>query len=407
MSRAAKRLPAVWLIGAGTAFSLLGDQALYSTLPVYFDDLGLRAIEVGILLSANRWIRLFTNQVAHRLLERADQRLLFAAAAVLGAITTAVYAITPGFALFLLARMAWGLSWSFIRHLGTLTVLEASADGSAGRSAGLLGGISRTGSIGGLLGGAMLVDWLGFGPALGILALISLIAVPLVWVGFVPVTGVSRSAAVAEGGSIDVSRVLGFTHGMVGAGLVIGTLGAVLDERLTANGWWSAATLTGAVLAVRFLLESVAAPLLGAVSDHHGVRSAATGFFGLGAVSLLVAILSPSLALLVVGIVAFFVSGTALGAGLVGSAAQRGSRSLASYVTAADLGAAAGPLLGWIALDVFDERRIGLALGAVLYGVSAMIALRYLNDEDSVAEAIDSTMSAAHHDERAEPNDAG
>ena len=44
------RRPVV-LVGTATAFSLLGDQALYSVLPTYYAELGLLPIQVGILLA--------------------------------------------------------------------------------------------------------------------------------------------------------------------------------------------------------------------------------------------------------------------------------------------------------------------------------------------------------------------
>ena len=52
------RIGSTALLGAATAFSLLGDQTLYSVLPVYYGDLGLSPMQVGLLLSANRWVRL-------------------------------------------------------------------------------------------------------------------------------------------------------------------------------------------------------------------------------------------------------------------------------------------------------------------------------------------------------------
>ena len=62
------RLPApALLVALATGFSLLGDQALYAVLPVIHSDLGLSALQVGLLLSVNRWIRLLTNEFAHRL----------------------------------------------------------------------------------------------------------------------------------------------------------------------------------------------------------------------------------------------------------------------------------------------------------------------------------------------------
>lgn len=368
-----RRRSTVWLVGIATAFSLLGDQTLYSTLPIFFEELGLRPFEVGIILSANRWIRMGTNELAHRLTDVLDQRMMFVAALALGGLTTLVYASTPGFVLFVAARLVWGLCWSFIRHLGLLSVMEVSDDGRAGQSAGHLGGISRVGSIGGLLGGALLVDWLGFGPALLLLAGLSMLALPFAVVGFVPF--VPRSVVAKAGGQGGtISSVLGFAHGMVGSGLVLSTLGAVLDERTGRGGWLSATTLTGGVLALRFVLEGGVAARLGAISDNRGVRSSSTGAFAVGSAALVVAALSPTVPVLIASVVTFFVCGTALGAGLLGFAGSQGSRSLARYVTANDMGAASGPLIGWIALGLFDQRALGLAIGAAVYGAAAIVA---------------------------------
>ncbi|MGH1490111.1 MAG: MFS transporter [Acidimicrobiales bacterium] len=382
MSSPARRSSTVWFVGIATAFSLLGDQTLYSTLPIFFEELGLRPYEVGIILSANRWIRLGTNELAHRLTDVVDQRLMFAAALTLGAITTAIYATTPGFAVFVAARLAWGLCWSFIRHLGVLSVMAASDDGQTGRSAGRLGGISRVGSIGGLLGGAVLVDWLGFGLALLILAGLSVLALPFAMIGFAPVAASASTGARAGRGNL-VSSGLGFAHGMVGSGLVLSTLGAVLDERTTSGRWLSATTLTGGVLAVRFVLEGGAAARLGAISDTYGVRVSSVGSFAVGSVALFVASLAPTVPVLIASVVTFFVCGTALGAGLLGFAGSQGSGVLARYVTAADLGAAAGPLVGWIALDLFDQRTLGLAIGAAIYGAAAVAAWTLMGDRPS------------------------
>ena len=124
VARFFERNRSVVFVGAATAFSLLGDQALYAVLPVYYESLGLKALEVGILLSANRWIRLLTNDLAHRLAAQPGfgQKALFVGAFGLGAATTLVYGLTASFTWLLLARLAWGLAWSFIRHLGVQAV---------------------------------------------------------------------------------------------------------------------------------------------------------------------------------------------------------------------------------------------------------------------------------------------
>ena len=54
----------VVFIALATAFSLLGDQMLYSVLPTYYAELGLMPYQVGLILSVNRWVRLITNSLA-------------------------------------------------------------------------------------------------------------------------------------------------------------------------------------------------------------------------------------------------------------------------------------------------------------------------------------------------------
>jgi hypothetical protein len=136
--------------------------------------------------------------------------------------------------------------------------------------------------------------------------------------------------------------------------------------------------LTGGVLAMRFVLEGGAAARLGAISDNRGVRLASTGAFAAGAAALVVAAAAPTVPVLLLSVITFFICGTALGAGLIGFAGAQGSRALARYATATDLGAASGPLIGWIALGVFDQRTLGLAIGAVVYGLAAVAAFLLL-----------------------------
>ena len=63
-------------MAAASALSLLGDQMLYSVLPSAYGELGLVPIQVGLVLSMNRWVRLLTNHLAARLCERCDMAWL-------------------------------------------------------------------------------------------------------------------------------------------------------------------------------------------------------------------------------------------------------------------------------------------------------------------------------------------
>ena len=45
-------------------------KAFFTVLPVAHETLGLSPLQVGILLSANRWVRIGTNHLARSVLER-------------------------------------------------------------------------------------------------------------------------------------------------------------------------------------------------------------------------------------------------------------------------------------------------------------------------------------------------
>jgi MFS family permease len=376
----------VALVSAATALSLLGDQVLYSVLPVYFETFGLAPFQVGILLSANRWIRLLTNHLAHVTHRRVAPQIIFPAALTLGVATTCMYLGTASFLWLLAARVLWGLAWSYIRHTGVLAIMARTPAHRAGETMGYYNGVSRVGSVAGLFGGALLVEALGYTPAILLLALASATGIPLAM-------RVRHFVADEESGATDddqqegtrVLLLLGFILGAVGPGFVMSTLGYVLSERLgdSANllGFtFGAATFAGSLLAIRLVLDTFFAPILGALGDRVGVRRAGVLFFAAGALALVGAALvtwTPALALLVIG---FFMCGTALTAALGGNAANRGSRIYSRYVSAADVGAATGPLLGWSALELIAEPTLGLILGAAFFAVATLVMTRFPSD---------------------------
>ncbi len=221
----------VALIAAATAFSLLGDQMLYSVVPSAYGGLGLMPIQVGLVLSLNRWIRLLTNHLAARLCERYDLAWLAGVAFGLGALITFAYSLTPRFWLLLVARLGWGLCWSFIRQIGIMTAADTAPAGHLGRTMGLHGGISRTGSVGGNVLGALGHDLIGFSATMGIFGLVSLLAVPLGVLSRRQLPHASRDDRPT--GQDRASPVLigcGFIVGCAGPGLMMSTLGMILKE---------------------------------------------------------------------------------------------------------------------------------------------------------------------------------
>jgi MFS family permease len=169
----------------------------------------------------------------------------------------------------------------------------------------------------------------------------------------------------------------GFSYGFVLAGMLVTSVGLLLQERIADSG--SIATLAGLVLGARWLSEIALAPIAGSISDRMGRTRAlpATAFMGAVCILLVVVVMPVALWALAIGVM--FLLGTALQVNAEASAGDLSASSdqrhiLGRYATAVDLGSAAGPLL---TLPLVSA--IGLTptyvLGAALLLISGILAL--------------------------------
>lgn len=387
MNREAGHRRAVVFVSLATASSLLGDQMLYAVLPSYYGELGLQPYQVGILLSANRIVRLLSNQLAERACRIWAPSVLLAICLSIGAGLNLIYGFFAVFPILLGARILWGICWSFIRQIGMTTVVDHALDAHLGRYMGYYAGISRMGSISGNLLGAAGHDLIGFTATLVIFAIASLVMVPL--------GPAARRAApeprVAATGTARVRQPIralllcGFVSGAVGQGLLASTLGAVVAARLPQGidlyGFTiGVATLTGLLLASRWLSD-LSAPLFGISVDRWGPRSMGTLYFAGGGVALILAAISTSVIGLVGSVLLFYACAAGVGVVLHSMAGAGGAPVIARYVTASDLGSAVGPNLGWLVLQAGVAVHGVFLLGAVLYlvaGATAALAIIHI-----------------------------
>jgi len=231
---------------------------------------------------------------------------------------------------------------------------------------GFYNGVSRIGSAAGLFGGAVLIDGVGFNLGILIIAGISLLAVPLAARAFSgPLPHREPVSAPAPWALL----LLGACIGAVPA-FVLSTLGASISTYTEITDLIPAATLTGAVLATRYVLDSLAAPVLDFVFDRLGLHHATVVCLAGGALLLIAASAAPDLIPFVSCVVLFFGMTTLMYAGVGGVASALGSGAYARYVTALDFGAAAGALLAWILVAQFSDPFIPLAAAAVLSGLT-------------------------------------
>lgn len=373
------------LTGLAVAFSLLGDMMMYAVIPVHYIALGLTPLQVGVLLSANRWVRMVTNSIAERATRHLPPSTLMIAALVASGATTAVYGLTTPFIFFLIARLVWGMCWSFLRQIGVMNAVGTTETDKIGRMLGIYHGVVRIGFVAGTFAGGLLFDSLGYRFGFLLMAGLSL-------AGIVPAAlgiggrkrlvlpkgdGLSKSGGRAEDW---LTYARGFLVGTVGSGIVMSTLGHVLNERISGGFSLGAAvigvaTINGFLLAVRSSFQIFGSPFLGALIDKIGVFKSQLLLFSVATATLIMAFLQIPLVFILLLVVVFFLSETALHLGLTVQAGIRGSKRYAYLATAMDMGSATGPVVGWTAVGLLLSSRWTFLIGGGFYLLGTLLTM--------------------------------
>lgn len=354
-------------IGIGTCFSLLGDSAIYTVLPLHTGAVGITMASVGVLMGVNRFVRVVSNAVAGDLFDRKPRRTLFLASLVLGALSTLGYALLRGFWPLLLCRALWGVAWSGISIGGVSILLSVTEPRSRGRWLGVHDLWFVFGNaIGSFLGGLQ-SDLLGFRAAMAVNAALSLGSVAAVAL-LLPVEErppSPRPAAPASGrlpwsaGLSMMAAVLALSR-LVLSGILAATISLITRDRLApvfvAVG---VSTLSGIVSVARTVMSMIASAATGRISDSLADRwISVEATLAVGAVGLILLTLSSPPALMAgLLLCAIPTSGiTVLARALVGDLARPDSRGKAMAVvqTVGDLGSAAGPPLAFLLLPLMD-----------------------------------------------------
>ena len=410
---------------------MMGDSMIYNVLPANVSAFGVAVGLVGVLLSANRFVRLASNPLAAYLLERfgASRSLFLSMMAALG--TTVMLGVAKGFALLLLARILWGVCFSIMRLTGYLVVLEEEEGGRRGRLMGFFSGGIRVGSLGAVLVGGILFDVMGRGPSFLIMAAVGLLCIPAFWelvrssgpgdvVEAGTGGGVRQKTAATAGESVGqrlwnlvVPTVPGMDAGqrykllaasftafafyLVMGGALISTLGFYLRERLgdevaIVGIVIGIATLNGLLLAVR-LMSDVAGPLLGYLGDRFGHERipilaiptciAALLLMAFNALALWAFLWLPVAFL---GVDAAVISLNAAVGGM--APVERRPQVMSRLASWQDLGFASGPLLAYAALGSVSLTTIYVVGACILLIALASQALVFVRrSSDKVVEA--------------------
>jgi DHA1 family inner membrane transport protein len=249
------------------SLALLGDALLYAVLPAYAADFGLTLPWVGVMLSANRFVRVFAYGLIARVTQAVGVRRMCIGAAIVATLSTAVYGLGQGPAVILAARITWGLTYAVL-VLATLSyALEYRS--RVGTRVGVGQAIQRLGPILALFGGAWLVGHVGPNNAFLVLTIPTAFAVLVALT--LPKSNISEAKrskpmSLARPKPIDVLFFLQ-GYGVDGVFAVSITLIFAREAPLS-----DAVMSGGALLAMRHFGEAIAAPLFGWIADHFGAR---------------------------------------------------------------------------------------------------------------------------------------
>jgi MFS family permease len=379
----------VTAVGATIGLCIVGDSFLYGILPLEAKNLGIALPLVGVLLSANRLVRLISNTWASAVFERLGPRTPFVFAVVLSLVTTALYGVGWGFGIFLLARLGWGLAWSALRQGGYQAVWTGS-ESRRGRLMGLLWGLIRLGSAFSVVAGGYLRDrygyWAGIWMVTGVTALAIPAAFSIRWphgidtvLRRLPLTGKS-SSLVGWRAALATSRgrqllFAGFMDRMF-EGVVISTTSLFLAGRFGANELLSGlgvriGTVAGLLLALRWMSDIVVGPSIGALSDKVG-RLRALVAIAFAMLMAVVGVVNLSGLLLLFCLAAMFVGSVGLTTTLSASAnsvalqSERPHIFVGVFTTASDAGSALGPLLAYSLGVVLNLNVLYILTGVIL-----------------------------------------
>jgi MFS transporter, DHA1 family, inner membrane transport protein len=354
--------------------SLPGDTLLYLILPMYASSFGVSLFEAGLLLAANRLVRIAGYGYVAKFYANYGDRLTCSLAVLVASICALGYASMTGFAALLILRLMWGLAFAAL-NLATQALATAEPIGAAHRS-GRSRAVTALGPMLALPLGAASAFWFDPKVFFFVLAFVSLLA--LLITRRLPNQSHSGAYAAPLASLSKLPNRLdtwSFMEGLVIDGIFIIGLSYLGRDLLPGQP----VIVAGLLLASRYLAEILLGSVGGQMADKYGAEkllllfslltAAALVAFGLGwlwtsalAIMILRALLLP----LPAPLVALHTSG----AGRI--------QALATRSVWRDVGAGIGPVLASLLLPVVPPVWLYLA-SAILFSIATVGCFKQLS----------------------------
>ena len=346
------------------ALCLPSDVLLYLLLPMESEAFGITLAQAGVLLAANRLVRIFGYRHVLNFYARNGDRLTCMIAAGAATVCALGNSMLSGFAALLGLRLIWGLCFAAL-NLST-QVLATSEPAGAARRAGRSRAMIALGPMLALPLGGWLTLWAGPRPIFAILAGCCLLGL---WAAHgLPRTGHDLHSTGRRFKWPDSVATWSFIEGVALDGLFI--FGLSIQAQKILGG--DAVLIAGGLMALRYASEMLLSPLGGRAAQRFGATSMLLLFSFLSALALT----AFGSYWVIVGAAAVLVL-RALQLPLVTTlVAERNPGSmrvsaLASNAVWRDVGAGLGPLLAGLLLPVasapwvFGVAGAAIALSAV------------------------------------------
>jgi MFS transporter, DHA1 family, multidrug resistance protein len=329
------------------AFASFGDAFLYPFLPLHGERLGMSVAWIGILLSINRFARIFTNALIARACATFGFRSITIIAVAVAIISTAGYGFATGIFTWILFRISWGLSYSVLR----ISAISYSLDHERqGFSLGVSKSVQEAGPMITLIVAPPLLFQLDTQIIFFILALASLpglyfaFRLPQKFSETTPFT-FKRFAKIPS-----TFNLLTFCSAVLVEGIVVVTLGVLFLKYNDNISILSASILAASYLGYRRICLITFSPFGGWVADRYGLEKV----FVISVVMVLAGMIFLTAGFIEIGAVVVFAFYSILSALTPGAASAKGKHSLdavSENATWRDIGAALGTLTGGLLLE--------------------------------------------------------
>lgn len=358
---------------------IMGDSILYVILPTNINFFKINsfigidsAFWIGFILSINRFVRFFSNVISVKIIKNLGLRKSMFIAIFAGSFSTLGYALLKGVLLIVILRIIWGFAYSIFRLSYQLKVysFEVSSQyflnsNNYGRNLGFCLSIQRMGSFIAVTLGVYLSVKYGY---FNTFVILSMLVIPAFFIVFkikeINLTNITKPKLnwnlFYMDQNIDIRKnifiisMFKFSSSFTSNGLAIATITPFLIS-INDNvfSYEFIIMLAGLVVGFRWMADIVFGIIFGALSDKFGRRFNIIISSVLILFAIIIAISSISFYISIACIILMFFLSVSLETSLdaqIGEASPEKEKSsiISRYSTWQDLGAAFGPILGFI-----------------------------------------------------------